>query len=110
MTLVVSKQSGENTVATADEVRDRLETIRKGLPKDVKAEILGDQSIFIKASVESIKKHLIEGSIFAAIIIFVFLANIRTTLIAAVAMSSSSLLVTANAFRLWAIRAGDSQP
>ena len=89
VTLVVSKQSGENTVATADEVRDRLETIRKGLPKDVKAEILGDQSIFIKASVESIKKHLIEGSIFAAIIIFVFLANIRTTLIAAVAIPTS---------------------
>jgi hydrophobic/amphiphilic exporter-1 (mainly G- bacteria), HAE1 family len=89
VTLVVSKQSGENTVATADEVRDRLNIIRKGLPKDVKAEIIADQSIFIKASVESIKKHLIEGSIFAAIIIFVFLANVRTTLIAAVAIPTS---------------------
>ena len=35
VTLVVSKQSGENTVATADEVHDRLATIRKGLPRDV---------------------------------------------------------------------------
>ena len=89
VTLVVSKQSGENTVATADEVRDRVDLIRKGLPKDVKTEIIADQSVFIKASVESIKKHLIEGSIFAAIIIFVFLANIRTTLIAAVAIPTS---------------------
>jgi len=89
VTLVVSKQSGENTVATADEVRDRLNTIRQGLPKDVKAEIIADQSVFIKASVESIKRHLIEGSIFAAIIIFIFLANIRTTLIAAVAIPTS---------------------
>jgi len=58
VTLVVSKQSGENTVATADEVRARLDVIRQGLPKDVKAEIIADQSVFIKASVDSIKKHL----------------------------------------------------
>jgi HAE1 family hydrophobic/amphiphilic exporter-1 len=89
VTLVVAKQSGENTVATADEVRDRLNLIRKGLPKDVKADIVADQSVFIKASVESIQKHLIEGSIFAAIIIFIFLANVRTTLIAAIAIPTS---------------------
>ena len=89
VTLVVAKQSGENTVATADEVRQRLESIRRSLPKDVKADIISDQSIFIKASVDSIKRHLIEGSFFAAIIIFIFLANIRTTLIAAVAIPTS---------------------
>ena len=89
VTLVVAKQSGENTVATADEVRSRLDVIRQSLPKDVKAEIIGDQSVFIKASVKSIQHHLIEGSIFAAIIIFVFLANVRTTLIAAVAIPTS---------------------
>ena len=89
VTLVVAKQSGENTVATADEVRHRLEVIRQGLPKDVKADIISDQSVFIKASVDSIKKHLVEGSFFAAIIIFIFLANIRTTLIAAVAIPTS---------------------
>src|SRR5208337_2503300 len=43
----------------------------------------------IKASVDSIKKHLIEGSIFASVIIFMFLANIRTTLIAAIAIPTS---------------------
>jgi HAE1 family hydrophobic/amphiphilic exporter-1 len=89
VTLVVAKQSGENTVATADEVRARVAEISKSLPKDVKTEIVADQSVFIKASVESIKHHLVEGSIFAAIIIFIFLANIRTTLIAAVAIPTS---------------------
>ena len=89
VTLVVAKQSGENTVATADEVRRRLDIIRQTLPKDVKADIVSDQSVFIKASVDSIKRHLVEGSIFAAIIIFIFLANIRTTLIAAVAIPTS---------------------
>ncbi len=89
VTLVVSKQSGENTVAAADAVREALENVRKTLPKDVKAEIVSDQSVFIRAAVGSIKQHLIEGSIFASIIIFLFLANVRTTLIAAIAMPTS---------------------
>ncbi len=89
VTLVVAKQSGENTVATADEVTARLKEISATLPKDVVARVITDQSVFIKAAVENIKHHLIEGSFFAAIIIFLFLANIRTTLIAAIAIPTS---------------------
>ena len=89
LTLVVSKQSGENTVATADEVKQRLKEISAALPRDVRAQVISDQSVFIKASVESLREHLIEGSLLASIIIFLFLANIRTTLIAAVAIPTS---------------------
>src|SRR4051794_16721548 len=89
VTLVVAKQSGENTVTTAAEVQQRLKDIQARLPKDVRTQIVSDQSVFIKAAVENIKRHLIEGSFFAAIIIFLFLANIRTTLIAAVAIPTS---------------------
>ena len=53
------------------------------------AQVINDQSVFIKAAVDAIKRHLIEGSFFAAIIIFIFLANIRTTLIAAIAIPTS---------------------
>src|SRR5262249_16307690 len=86
VTLTVAKQSGVNTVDPADEVKQRLKEIQATLPKDVKSAIIADQSVFIKASVENIRRHLIEGSIFASIIIFLFLANTRTTLIAAVAI------------------------
>ena len=89
VTLVVAKQSGENTVATATEIKQRLKEISTLLPKDVRADIIADQSVFIEASVGRIRQHLIEGSIFASIIIFLFLANIRTTLIAAVAIPTS---------------------
>ncbi len=89
VTLVVAKQSGENTVATANEVKQRLREIGLTLPKDVKTQVIGDQSVFIEAAVGSIKRHLIEGSIFASIVIFIFLANWRTTLIAAVAIPTS---------------------
>ena len=89
VTLVVAKQSGENSVSTASEVKQRLQELRAALPPDVKTQVIGDQSVFIEAAVDSIKKHLVEGSIFASIIIFIFLANWRTTLIAAIAIPTS---------------------
>ena len=58
-------------------------------PRTSTPQVISDQSVFIKAAVDNIKRHLIEGSFFAAIIIFLFLANIRTTLIAAIAIPTS---------------------
>jgi HAE1 family hydrophobic/amphiphilic exporter-1 len=89
VTLVVSKQSGQNTVAVADAIKARLLEIVPTLPKGFKAEVVGDQSIFIKASLESIEKHLVEGGILAAIVVFVFLWNFRSTMIAAIAIPTS---------------------
>jgi HAE1 family hydrophobic/amphiphilic exporter-1 len=87
--LVVSKQSGENVVAVARAVRERLAEIAPSLPNDVHAEVIADESAFIQAAVESIETHLIEGSLLAAVVIFLFLASLRTTLIAAIAIPTS---------------------
>jgi hydrophobe/amphiphile efflux-1 (HAE1) family protein len=89
VTLIVSKQSGTNAVATADLVKARLKELQITLPKDIHVEIVNDQAIFIKAAIDAIQSHLIEGSLLAAAVIFLFLANIRTTLIAAVAIPVS---------------------
>ena len=89
VTLVVSKQSGQNTVAVADAVKERLAEIAPTLPRDVKTQIVGDQTIFIKAALHSIQLHLIKGSILAAIVVFVFLWSVRSTFIAAIAIPTS---------------------
>src|SRR5437867_4362859 len=89
VTLVVSKQSGLNTVAIAQEVKRRLAEITKTLPKDVRADIVMDQSVFIEAVVRSLEHHLLLGSLLASIVIFFFLANIRTTIISAIAIPIS---------------------
>ena len=89
VTLVVSKQSGQNTVAVADAVKQRLHEIQSTLPPGFKTQVVGDQSIFIKASIESIQTHLIEGSILAAIVVFIFLWSFRSTVIAALAIPTS---------------------
>src|SRR5436190_2630918 len=89
VTLVVSKQSGQNTVAVADAVKERLLEIQKTLPPGFKTQVVGDQSILIKASIEAIQTHLIEGSILAAIVVFVFLWSFRSTVIAGLAIPTS---------------------
>jgi HAE1 family hydrophobic/amphiphilic exporter-1 len=89
VTLVVSKQSGQNTVAVADAVKERLAEIAPTMPPGFKTEIVGDQSIFIKASLESIETHLIEGGALAAIVVFIFLWSFRSTFIAAIAIPTS---------------------
>jgi hydrophobic/amphiphilic exporter-1 (mainly G- bacteria), HAE1 family len=93
--LVVSKQSGSNTVNVADEVKARLAEImgtpeKPGtLPAGYKIEMVGDNSLFTKAAIASVEEHLIVGSILAAIVVFLFLWNLRSTLIAAIAIPTS---------------------
>ncbi len=89
VTLVVAKQSGQNTVAVADAIKQRLAEIQPTLPAGFHAEVVGDQSIFIKAALESIERHLIEGGLLAAIVVFIFLWSARSTLIAALAIPTS---------------------
>ncbi len=89
VTLVVAKQSGQNTVAVADAIKARLAEIQPTLPQGFRAEVVGDQSIFIKAALESIERHLVEGGLLAAIVVFIFLWSFRSTLIAALAIPTS---------------------
>jgi HAE1 family hydrophobic/amphiphilic exporter-1 len=89
VTLIVQKQSGQNTVTVAAAVKERLAAVAAGLPSDVETAINNDQSVFIEAAIASLEEHLILGSLLASVVVFLFLANIRTTLIAAVAIPTS---------------------
>ena len=87
--MTVRKQSGQNTVATVDLLKNRIKDIEKALPKGYKLRIARDQSEFIKASTHAVQEHLIVGSILAALVVLVFLWNWRTTLISALAIPTS---------------------
>jgi hydrophobic/amphiphilic exporter-1 (mainly G- bacteria), HAE1 family len=89
VTLIVSKQSGQNTVAVAKEVKDRLKEIAPTLPQGYRLQIIGDNSIFIENSLHAIEEHLIVGGILAVIVVFLFLWNLRSTIIAALAIPTS---------------------
>ena len=89
VTLTVSKQSGQNTVAVAREIKARLKEIEPTLPAGFQMRVIGDNSIFIENSLRSIEEHLIVGSILASIVVFLFLWSFRSTMIAALAIPTS---------------------
>jgi HAE1 family hydrophobic/amphiphilic exporter-1 len=87
--LQIRKQSGTNTIAVVEAIRERFEELKGQLPPGWKAEVVRDQSKFIVAAVDAVKEHLVVGSIFAAFIVWLFLRRFRPTVIAAVAIPSS---------------------
>lgn len=87
--LNVRKQSGENTVAVAQAVRERLRAILPTLPAGYRVEVVRDESVFIVESLRDVVHHLVLGSILAALVVLVFLKDWRSTIIAAIAIPTS---------------------
>ena len=85
----IRKQSGANTIAVIGNVKERMATIIPTLPDDFKVAVIRDQSEFIENSLHAIEEHLVLGGLFAAIIVFLFLWNFRSTIIAAIAIPVS---------------------
>lgn len=78
--LQVSKQSGKNTVAIAEGVRAEIERINRDM-RTVRLSLLDDQSKFIVRSIDAVKEATYLGACLVIAIIFIFLRNLRSTLI-----------------------------
>jgi HAE1 family hydrophobic/amphiphilic exporter-1 len=87
--LALRKQSGTNTVAVANEAKARVEEMKKTLPAGYEIELVRDESGVIKTSVDAVKEHLVVGALLAAVVVFLFLGNLRSTIIAAIAIPTS---------------------
>ncbi len=87
--LEVRRQSGTNTVRIVDAVRAKLEQIQHTMPAGVHIDIIRDDSVFIRASVASLQEHLLLGSLLASLVVLLFIRNLRTVLIAALAIPTS---------------------
>jgi HAE1 family hydrophobic/amphiphilic exporter-1 len=87
--LDVRRQSGTNTVAIIDLVKEKLDLIRKSLPPGVEVKIIADKSIFINASVAALKEHLLYGSLLASLVVLLFIRNFRSVAIASLAIPTS---------------------
>ncbi len=87
--LALRKQSGTNTVQVANEAKARVEEMKKTLPAGYAIELVRDESGVIKTSVDAVKEHLVVGALLAAVVVFFFLGNLRSTIIAAIAIPTS---------------------
>jgi HAE1 family hydrophobic/amphiphilic exporter-1 len=87
--LVVSKQSGANTVEVAHRLRQAIERLRSQIPRDVTISVPTDNSIFIEQSINDVKFDLLFGAALAVVVILFFLHNGRATLISSLALPAS---------------------
>ncbi len=97
--LSVQKQPGTDSVTLTRAVEKALAELNKSLPAGIaKPQFLFKQADFIEASIGNVEEALRDGAILVAVVLFLFLLNVRTTLISLLAIPLS-LLVTALVFR-----------
>ncbi len=87
--LNVRRQSGTNTVEVVNGVKEQLKVIDTLLPAGYKLRIVRDGAEFIEASIHDVEEHLVVGSLLAAFVVFLFLADARSTIISAIAIPTS---------------------
>ena len=91
LTISVSKSADANTVTTAQDSIAAIEKFAEAHSAQVKHSVVTDASIFILDSIDSLLKEGGLGAAFAVIVIFVFLLNLRSTIVAAVSIPLSVL-------------------
>lgn len=89
ITLDITRQSGGNTVEVARSVKAEIAEIQEILPPDMRLEVVVDQSTFIEDSIHEVLLNIYYGGLLAVLVIFFFLADIRSTIISAIAIPAS---------------------
>ena len=88
----IVKVANTNTVEIIDNVKAKLESeIIPQLPPGMTITVASNDALFIKAMVESLMEHLVEGTVLAALIVLLFLKSWRSTLIISLAIPVSLL-------------------
>ena len=87
--LSILRQSGSNTVRVAEAIQKQIDAIQKELPSDLHLTVARDNSTFIRDSVRDVLFDIVYGGLLAVIVVYLFLANMRSTLISAIALPTS---------------------
>ena len=90
--LTVTKQPDTSTLELTDQLEAALDDLGKNLPPDVHVSTdIFRQSRFIESAIGNVQKSLVEGGLFVVVVLFLFLANVRTTVISLVTLPLSLL-------------------
>ncbi|MCP4231407.1 MAG: efflux RND transporter permease subunit [bacterium] len=91
VSLSITKASGTNTVAIAESIREQIEKLNDTLPEGTELFIINDDSEFVEESIKDTQTALWLGALSAVLVILLFLGNVRTTIISALAIPTSFL-------------------
>jgi hydrophobic/amphiphilic exporter-1 (mainly G- bacteria), HAE1 family len=87
--LSIRKQSGSNSVAVVDALMERVKEVTPTFPAGYTLRKIRDNTETTRTSVDAVKEHLGLGAVLASLVVLLFLGNIRSTIIAAVAIPTS---------------------
>lgn len=91
--LTVTKQPDTGTIELTGRLEEALNDLKKNMPPDVHVSTdVFRQSRFIESSIDNVKDSLYEGAFFVVVVLFLFLANVRTTLISLITLPVSLLV------------------
>ena len=91
--IIVQKQSGGNSVAISQAIRDALPALQERLPSDVKIDIIVDTSENILQTVDTLSGTIMDALIFVVLVVFIFLGRWRATIIVAITIPFSLIAV-----------------
>lgn len=98
--LLVSKRSRANTVAVAEAVRKALPSVQRLMPNGCQLTGLWGQDSFVRSAIQGLKSETLEAGLLAVLVVFLFLASLRSTVIVAVSIPLS-LLATLLCMSRW---------
>ncbi|MEM7383930.1 MAG: efflux RND transporter permease subunit, partial [Verrucomicrobiota bacterium] len=100
--LSVDKAPGFDTLVLSREVEKAIEELRPSLPKGVEVEILFRQGDFIEQAISNLKEAIRDGALMVTLVLFLFLLNVRTTVITLTAMPLS-FAITVLVFKMMGV-------
>lgn len=89
ITLSIMKQSGSNTVQVSNLIKAEMEKLERELPANVNLKPIFDQSEFIEMSIKNVSDNAVNGSILAVLVLYLFLRNVRSTLVIGISIPIS---------------------
>lgn len=94
MMVDVQKRSGENTMAVARRVMEKLGEIRENLPADYSIDLVFDTSDMIGKSIRSVGSTVLWGGLFVVLVTLFFLRSVRTSLVIALTIPFSLIIAS----------------
>ena len=99
--LGIVKVTNTNTVAIIDRIKDKIENeLRPQRPPGMKLHIVSNDAVFILEIVNSLKQHLLEGTLLAALVVWIFLQSVRSTILLSTPLPASLLGALATTYSI----------
>ena len=90
--ITITKQTDANSVTVSNNVHEKIEELKETLPSDIKLEIISDDTDAIRETINTLVDSAWQGLLLAVIVLFIFLQNIKSTIIIAISIPLSLLI------------------